>query len=246
MKKMNYFYENGKVVFLLSVKTKDGEDLQVVFSEHLSNNGKIRLQTVTSLARAKSMLLFFSGKEKEEMKKIIGRTNNIFLPAETDDKGTPKETFPPELISARTCAEKGDVTIMMVYIGIIERSALKIRADVSEEISKIEAIGYKNALPIELINARTYAEKGNITIMRFCIDIVERCALRLGVDISAEIAEIKAIGYKNAISNGLTDALKYAEKRDYFMMRVCIDIVKQHALKLGVDVSGKIAEIEGY
>ncbi|MFH1182223.1 MAG: hypothetical protein V1702_04650 [Candidatus Woesearchaeota archaeon] len=62
------------------------------------------------------------------------------------------------LLKAGMCGAVGEAGPMESYIAEAQTSAMKTGQDISEELAGIKRVGYSNAVPIQLANAREFAE----------------------------------------------------------------------------------------
>ncbi|MBT3324560.1 hypothetical protein HN681_00125 [archaeon] len=104
-----------------------------------------------------------------------------------------KNGIPVALAEAREDAEEGDAEEMEVYLSSASRYAEEIGVDISEQINEIENLGYKNAIPLNLAEARSCAEDGEISNMQIILGMANDYAHKIGQDISTEVTGIEAL-----------------------------------------------------
>src|SRR3989339_680711 len=98
-----------------------------------------------------------------------------------------------ELAEARKFAESGDASSMGINLLIAWKCATYLGEDISERVDKIEGIGYKNGLELELAEARKFAVSGDALSMENNLYRAQEYATIVEEDISQKVAEIRAL-----------------------------------------------------
>ena len=127
------------------------------------------------------------------------------------------KNFEELFAEARSRAEKGN-TGFEPFLRGAEKYAQKVNVNVSAEVAEIEEVGYKAAVLVYLAEARKFAKRGKVSrtesalmksalltrsalmesafvapaFMESALDLASIYAQRIGQDISAEVAEIRA------------------------------------------------------
>lgn len=113
-----------------------------------------------------------------------------------DIKDIEKEGYtkavPIELESACRWAREGNPSTMECALDLAQHYAAKVGIDVSEETTEIANLGYKNAVPKELASARRLAQEGDCMVFEYVLETAQHYATKAGVDVSKEVAEIRA------------------------------------------------------
>lgn len=108
------------------------------------------------------------------------------------------------LIYARIYARKGDIQGVQTFSNAATIYAEILGQDVSERVEnlvgKILRLGYQNALTIEIDYAENYAKTFNSLERDICLESAQKYAKILGQDISAKVAEIRALMPKPSIN----------------------------------------------
>ncbi|MCX6710119.1 MAG: hypothetical protein NTV63_04190 [Candidatus Woesearchaeota archaeon] len=106
---------------------------------------------------------------------------------------TLEDKLTEQLEDARKHAEKGEVCYMNFFLTSAKDHAAGIGKDISAKVAELETIGYTNGIPVELAYAREYAEERDVHGMNFSLILVNDYAAKIGKDMTAEVAEIRAI-----------------------------------------------------
>ena len=110
-----------------------------------------------------------------------------------------RKAVPVKLARARTWADKGLATAMESCLISANECARRVEQDISSEVSAIEGVGYRNAVPLDLKSAREFADIGKVTTMGNHLRLAQRYANKIGQDISSQVAEIEGVGYRNSV-----------------------------------------------
>jgi len=154
-----------------------------------------------------------------------------------------KNGLEPKLAEVRRFAESGEVLSMENHLSIAWKCATYLGENISERVDKIEGIGYKNGLELELAEARKFAESGDTLSMGNNLFIAQKCATYLREDISERVDEIERIGLKNGLEPDLAEARKFAVYGDASSMENYLNRAQEYATIVEEDISQKVAEI---
>jgi len=102
------------------------------------------------------------------------------------------ETISRYLLTARYHAESGEARIMEEILSLL-KDVPSIDDQISKQIQKIRDFGYLNAIPVELSVASYFAGKGQVSRMEDFLSSAIEYAGRSQQDISAKVAEIRAL-----------------------------------------------------
>lgn len=149
-----------------------------------------------------------------------------------------------ELTNARNYAKQGNVLLMEFALDSAKDFAEQGKLDISESVIAVKKIGYVKSLPVELAKARNYAEQGNESDMAVSIDLAKRCAEYVKQDVSEEVTVVKKICYVKALPIKLAEAKEHAEKGDFILMRIYLDLAQSLADQRKVDISDQVEEIK--
>jgi hypothetical protein len=117
-----------------------------------------------------------------------------------------------ELSTAEKYASQGDAAGMCASLLLANDYALKKGRDITVRVAKIENVGYSNALPIALSNAKERADKGDAKGVNFFLALAHTYSNKIGQDIRAQVAEIRTVGWYNAVVN-LNEGKSLLEQR---------------------------------
>lgn len=95
--------------------------------------------------------------------------------------------------SARGYALKGDTSTMYGVLDLTDIYGRISGQDTSEERKKIEYLGQTAAVPVKLSSAIEYALDEKTFLAKTCLDLAIKYAEITNQDISAQVAEIKAL-----------------------------------------------------
>ena len=98
-----------------------------------------------------------------------------------------------DLAEARKLAGAGEATIMEVWLSFAQRDAQRTGQNITATVAKIEGMGYRVAVEVELAEARKYAAKGDASGMEDLLRIATGYAAKTGQDITAQVAKIRAM-----------------------------------------------------
>ena len=144
---------------------------------------------------------------------------------------------------ARKYAGEGEASVMVACLDLSKQYGSKVGIDFSKEIAEIEKVGYKNAALANLESATQWVAKGNCSAMETCLALANGYALKVGIDVSKEIAEIEKVGYKNGVPAELKVAREWAAKGDRAVMEACLTIAVKYAKHVGMDIRKEADEI---
>lgn len=96
------------------------------------------------------------------------------------------------LLTARYHAEAGEARIMEDILSLVI-DAPSLDDEVSKQIKEISNLGYLKAIPVELSVASYFASKGDVTRTEYFLSSATEYAGRSQQDISARVAEIRAL-----------------------------------------------------
>jgi len=147
------------------------------------------------------------------------------------------------LAQARHYAERGDASTMNAHLNLATRYAGEVDQDLSAEIKEIEALGYTEAVPVELADARQYAERGDASTMNAHLNLATRYAEKVSQDVSTDREEIETLGYTAAVPVKLADARQYAERGDASPMETNLNLATRYAEKVDLNVSDEMSDI---
>ena len=157
-----------------------------------------------------------------------------------------KNGLEPKLAEVRRFAESGEVLSMENHLSIAWKCATYLGENISERVDKIEGIGYKNGLELELAEARKFAESGDTLSMGNNLFIAQKCATYLREDISERVDEIERIGLKNGLEPDLAEARKFAVYGDASSMENYLNRAQEYATIIDEDISERVAEIRAF
>ena len=149
--------------------------------------------------------------------------------------GTIDNKVESALARAREFADKGDV-LFIHSLQNAQTSAERTGEDISARVADIEEVGYKKAVPVLLEKAREVDERGNDFSFMLYLPIAQIYAQEIGLDISAQVAEIVPVL--------LEKAKKSAEKRNVYEFTSYLLGAQYCAQTSGLDISKEVAEIE--
>ncbi len=158
-----------------------------------------------------------------------------------------KKAIHNALGGARIHAERGERPSMYTALDSAKDCAAKVGLDISREIKEIEELGYMNANPNTLSDAKKHAEQGDVSLMEQSPDPTADYAAGIGQDITEQITEINKRKYQKAIRKGLHKELKsakrFAEEGRIPAMNIALDFARRYAEEAGQDITWKIKEI---
>jgi len=155
-----------------------------------------------------------------------------------------RASVPVELAIARESAEAGKAVSMELDLETAQRYAQEVGVDISAQVAEIKEAGYRASVPVELAIARECTKAGKVVSMEAFLETAQRYAQKVGVDISAQVAEIKKAGYRASVPVELAMAKESAEAGEAFSMELDLEVAQRYAQEVGVDISAQVAEIK--
>ena len=98
---------------------------------------------------------------------------------------------------AKKYSIEGDAGLTEVCLENTQKYGSLVGIDTSSRAPELLRVAYTKAVPLQLKTARKYAISGEATIAESCLKYAKRYADYVGIDISAEAAEIRAIASRN-------------------------------------------------
>ncbi len=99
------------------------------------------------------------------------------------------------LEGARVWAIQGAAPEMETLLASAQRYAITGGRDISKQVERIAKLGYRNAIPVTLADARRRAKEEDASLMESALEEAQRYAILARRDISAVVADIRAIPY---------------------------------------------------
>ena len=97
---------------------------------------------------------------------------------------------------------------------------------------------------IILAVAEREALEGRAGLMESSLDSATRFASDVGKDITARVAEIRPIGYRNGVEIELSTALECAQIGNAALMSYALDLARLYARNVDLNINDRIAEVE--
>lgn len=130
---------------------------------------------------------------------------------EPKDNETIDDKLDKAVHSIERNAKIGNIRAMNFFIDIIKAYPVKTCEGMEDKIAALEKVGYETALPLQIEAAERHAEKGHIRGMESSLERLTEYASWLKVDVSAQVFEVKTLGYTTIINSVLEDVKKYKE-----------------------------------
>ncbi|MEI7718845.1 MAG: hypothetical protein WCI72_03170 [archaeon] len=153
------------------------------------------------------------------------------------------KAVPVQLKNARKYARSGEASIAEACLEYAKIYADHIGVDISTETAEIKIIAYTNTYPVDIKNARKYAEEGEAGIVESCLTRAEQYGNEVGIFLPNELIHIRHLAYTKAVPVQLEKARKYAEKKDMYFTNVCLGNAQMYGARVGIDTSVEATEI---